>query len=234
MLHALAKPSVTGKLSRLLLPISMVGSLLLLAWGLQLALIDSPADYQQGDAVRIMYIHVPAAYLAMSGYALMAVCSLFYLVWKHPMADMIAQSAAPIGAVFAFGTLVTGSLWGKPMWGAWWVWDARLTSVLLLFLLYLGYLGLEGAFEHRARERQVAAILALVGAVNLPIIKWSVEWWSTLHQPASLLRSGGPSIDASMLTPLLVMLAGFSLFFLWILLLRLENLRMTLRLRRGR
>lgn len=220
------------KLTRPLLPVSAIGAVLLLAWGLYLALAASPADYQQGETVRIMYIHVPSAYLAMAGYGLMALCSLFYLVWKHPMADMLAQAAAPIGAAFTLAALITGSLWGKPMWGAWWVWDARLTSFALLFLLYLGYMGIEGAFEHKARERQVAAILALIGAVNLPIIKFSVEWWSTLHQPASLLRSGGSRIDTSMLMPLLVMLAAFSLFFLWMLLLRLDNLRNRRRLSR--
>jgi heme exporter protein C len=234
MIHALAKPAIAEKLSRILLPLSAVGSMLLLAWGLHLALVASPADYQQGETVRIMYVHVPSAYLAMAGYGVMAVCSLFYLVWRHPMADMIARSAAPVGCVFALVTLITGSIWGKPMWGAWWVWDARLTSFLLLFILYLGYMALEGAFEHPARERQAAAVLALIGAVNLPIIKFSVDWWSTLHQPASLIRSGGTSIHPSMLTPLLVMLAAFSLFFLWMVLLRLGNLRLQKRLSRNR
>lgn len=234
MFHALAKPAIANRVTRALILPCAVGSLLLLALGTYLALIASPPDYQQGETVRIMYVHVPSAYLATLGYALIALCSLFYLVWKHPVADMVARAAAPVGASFAFLTLATGSLWGKPAWGAWWVWDARLTSVFILFLLYLGYLALDGAFNHPERERKAAAVLALIGAVNLPIIKFSVDWWSTLHQPASLLREGGPRIDPSMLHPLLAMFGGFTLFFAWMVLVRLDALRMERRVARSR
>ncbi len=234
MFHALARPALANRLTRALMLPCALGGLGLLVLGTYLALFASPPDYQQGETVRIMYIHVPSAYLATMGYGLMALCSTFYLVWKHPVADMVARAAAPVGASFAFLTLATGSLWGKPAWGAWWVWDARLTSVFILFLLYLGYLALEGAFNHPERERKAAAVLAIIGAVNLPIIKFSVDWWSTLHQPASLLREGGSRIDASMLYPLLAMFGGFTLFFAWMVLLRLEAMKIERRsARRG-
>ena len=186
---------------------------LLLAVGLYLSFFVAPPDYQQGETVRIMFIHVPAAWLSMMGYGIMAIASLGTLVWRHPLADVAAKCAAPIGATFTFIALVTGSLWGKPMWGAWWVWDARLTSVLVLFLMYLGLIALWRAFDDPARGARIVAILALVGFVNIPIIKYSVEWWNTLHQPASLMRRDGPSMPPSMLVPLLVMLAGVSVLF---------------------
>ncbi len=163
----------------------------------------------------------------MFGYTLIALASLGSLIWRHPLADVAAKTAAPIGATFCFVALVTGSLWGKPMWGTYWVWDARLTSVLVLFLLYLGLIALWQAIEEPGRAGRAAAILALVGFINVPIIKFSVEWWNTLHQPASIFRAGGPTIDPSLLTPLFVMAAGFTLLFvlLHLIAMRAEILR---------
>jgi len=177
--------------------------------------------------VRIMFIHVPAAWLAMFGYMLIAVASLGTLIWRHPLADVAAKTAVPIGATFAFITLVTGSLWGKPMWGTYWVWDARLTSMLVLFLLYLGLAALWQAIEEPGRAGRAAAILALVGVINIPIIKFSVDWWNTLHQPASVVRLGGPTIDPSMLIPLAVMAIAFTVLFvvLHLIAMRAEILR---------
>jgi len=187
--------------------------LILLGLGLYLAFFVAPPDYQQGETVRIMFVHVPSAWLAMFGYMLIAVAALGTLIWRHPLADVAAKTAAPIGATFCFIALVTGSLWGKPMWGTYWVWDARLTSMLVLFLLYLGLIALWQAIEEPGRAGRAAAILALVGVVNIPIIKFSVDWWNTLHQPASIVRLGGPTIDPSMLWPLLVMAVAFTLLF---------------------
>ncbi|MHA1517760.1 MAG: heme ABC transporter permease [Alphaproteobacteria bacterium] len=187
----------------------------LLGIGLYLAFFMAPPDYQQGETVRIMFIHVPAAWVAMGCYVVIAIAALGTLIWRHPLADVAAKAAAPIGATFTFVVLVTGSLWGKPMWGTYWVWDARLTSLLLLFLLYLGLIALWQAIEEPGRAGRAAAILALVGAVNVPIIKFSVDWWNTLHQPASVFRADGPTIDPSLLTPLFVMGSAFlSLFVL--------------------
>ncbi|MGH6735230.1 MAG: heme ABC transporter permease [Methyloceanibacter sp.] len=199
--------------------------------GLYLAFFVAPPDYQQGETVRIMFVHVPAAWLAMFGYTLIAIAALGTLIWRHPLADVAAKAAAPIGATFTFVALVTGSLWGKPMWGTYWVWDARLTSMLVLFLLYLGLIALWQAIEEPGRAGRAAAILALVGAVNIPIIKFSVDWWSTLHQPASVLRADGPTIDPSLLTPLLVMAAGFTALFvlLHLIAMRAEILRRRVR-----
>ncbi len=200
---------------------------ILFATGLYLAFFVAPPDYQQGETVRIMFIHVPAAWLAMFGYMLIAVASLGTLIWRHPLADVAAKTAVPIGATFAFITLVTGSLWGKPMWGTYWVWDARLTSMLVLFLLYLGLAALWQAIEEPGRAGRAAAILALVGVINIPIIKFSVDWWNTLHQPASVVRLGGPTIDPSMLIPLAVMAIAFTLLFvgLHLVAMRAEILR---------
>jgi len=192
----------------------------LLAAGLYLALIGSPADYQQGQAVRIMYVHVPSAWLSMAAYGSMAVASIAFLVWKHPLAGLYTKAVAPVGAGFTALCLMTGSLWGEPMWGAWWVWDARLTSVLILFFLYLGYLALITAFDDADRGLRVGAVLVLVGTVNLPIIKFSVDWWNTLHQPASVGRFDGPTMDGAMLVPLLVMALAFTLLFVVLALIR--------------
>lgn len=187
-------------------------SALTLAAGLYLA-FTAPEDFQQGITVRIMYIHVPFAWLAMMCYSLMALSALGTLVWRHPLADVSLKAAAPIGAVFTALALVTGSIWGKPMWGAWWVWDARLTSVFVLFLMYLGIIALTRALDDPARAARAAAIITLVGFINIPIIKFSVDWWNTLHQPASVMRLDGPTIHPSLLWPLLVMALGFTLLF---------------------
>ena len=187
-------------------------SALTLAAGLYLA-FTAPEDFQQGITVRIMYIHVPFAWLAMMCYSLMALSALGTLVWRHPLADVSLKAAAPIGAVFTALALVTGSIWGKPMWGAWWVWDARLTSVFVLFLMYLGIIALTRALDDPARAARAAAIITLVGFINIPIIKFSVDWWNTLHQPASVMRLDGPTVHPSLLWPLLVMALGFTLLF---------------------
>ncbi|HLI12192.1 MAG TPA: heme ABC transporter permease [Alphaproteobacteria bacterium] len=222
-MHRFANPNRFLKLAASLLPWCATGAGLLLAAGLYLALFASPPDYQQGEAVRIMYVHVPAAWMALLVYTVMAVASGMALVWRHPLADIIAQAASPIGATFTFLALATGSLWGKPMWGAWWVWDARLTSVLVLFFLYLGHIALSRAFDDPTRGAKAASVLALVGFVNIPIIHFSVVWWNTLHQPASVFRLGGPTIAPAMLWPLLVMALGFAFFFATVLLLRIRS-----------
>src|SRR3954462_10718280 len=183
----------------------------------------APADYQQGAPVKIMFIHVPSAWLGMFGWALMSIATLGTWVWRHPLADVAAKGAAPIGAAFTFLCLVTGALWGRPMWGTYWVWDARLTSVLILFLMYLGVIALWRTVEDPSRAARAAAILTLVGAINLPIIKFSVDWWNTLHQPASVLKIGGPSIYPTILIPLLVMAVAFMLLFVTLHLAAMRN-----------
>ncbi len=193
-----------------------------LALGLILSLAVAPPDYQQGDSARIMYVHVPAAWMALFVYTAMAAASAVALIWRHPLAEIAARASAPIGACFTFVALVTGSLWGKPMWGAFWVWDARLTSVLVLFFLYLGYIALASAFDDAERGGRAASILALVGFVNVPVIKFSVDWWNTLHQPASVLKIGGPAIDPSMLWPLLIMAVAFKAFYVAVLIMRMR------------
>src|SRR5690242_18230872 len=230
-MHRFANPARFMRLSAVLLPWLAAAAAVLLALGLYLALFVAPADYQQGEAVRIMYVHVPSAWMASAVYALMALASAVALIWRHPLADIAAQSAAPLGAAFTLLCLITGSLWGEPMWGTWWVWDARLTSVLVLFFLYLGYIALVHAFDEPTRGARAGAILALVGIVNLPIIKFSVDWWNTLHQPASVFRLGGPTIDASMLWPLLVMALAFTLFFATLLLIRMRTLLIAAKIR---
>jgi heme exporter protein C len=222
-MHRFANPARFMRLSAALLPWCAMASALLIGIGLYLALFVAPPDYQQGEAVRIMFIHVPAAWMASFVYAVMALASAVALIWRHPLADIAAQSAAPLGAGFTLLCLVTGSLWGEPMWGTWWVWDARLTSVLVLFFLYLGYIALVNAFDEPVRGARAGAILALVGVVNLPIIKFSVDWWNTLHQPASVFRMGGPTIDASMLWPLQIMALGFTLLFVTLLMIRMRT-----------
>src|SRR5438309_7531063 len=194
-----------------------------IGFGLYLSLFVVPPERQQGDAVRIMFVHVPAAWIGMGAYALTAISSAWALVNRHPLADVAAREAAPLGAVFTALALVTGSLWGKPMWGTYWVWDARLTSFLLLFFLYIGYMALWNAIEDETRAARAAAILALVGAVNIPIIKFSVEWWNTLHQGASVLRIGGPTMDRAFLIPLVIMAVAFSLLFVTLHLAAMRN-----------
>ena len=196
---------------------------LLLGVGLFAAFFLVPPDYQQGETVRIMYIHVPAAWLGMFAYIVMTSASLGVLVWRHPLADAAQKTAAPLGAVFTLVCLVTGSLWGKPMWGTYWVWDARLTSYLVLFLLYLGIIAIRQTMDDTPRGARVAAIMTLVGLIDIPIIKFSVDWWNTLHQPASVFRAGGSTISGSMLWPLLVMAVGASALFLTLHFMALRN-----------
>jgi heme exporter protein C len=221
-MQRLANPLRFKRFSRLLLPWTSAATVLLFAAGLWLALAASPRDYQQGETVRIMYVHVPAAWMAMFVYANLAIASAIALVWRHRLAEVAARAMAPMGACFTALCLATGSLWGKPMWGTWWVWDARLTSVLLLFFLYLGSRAPPPPVAAAARARGPASVLALVGAINLPVIKFSVDWWNTLHQPASVSRLDAPAIHAAMLTPLLVMAAAFMAYFATVLLWRIE------------
>lgn len=213
-MHRFANPARFLRISNAVLPWAAGITVVLMIAGLYLSLVASPADYQQGDTVRIMYIHVPSAWMALFIYTNMAIAAAVGLVWKHPLADLFTKAAAPIGAGFTALCLITGSLWGEPMWGTWWVWDARLTSVLILFFLYLGYMALVNAFDDPIRGAKAGAILVLVGVVNVPIIKFSVDWWNTLHQPASVLRLDGPSIHSSMLWPLLILALGFTLMAL--------------------
>jgi heme exporter protein C len=208
----LANPSRFLTLAARLLPWLAAVTIVLLAAGLYLS-ATAPDDYQQGATVKIMFIHVPNAWLSMFVWGIMSVASLGTLVWRHPLADVAAKAAAPIGASFTFLALVTGSLWGRPMWGTYWEWDARLTSVLILFLMYLGLIALWRAVEDPSRAARAAAVLTLVGAINLPIIKFSVDWWNTLHQPASVMRMGGSALDKAFLTPLLAMAIAFSFLF---------------------
>ena len=223
-LFAYANPKRFLDLSAAVLPWLAGATVLSLGAGVILGFL-APPDYQQGDTVKIMFLHVPAAWTAMMAYGLLALCSLLGLVWRHPLSDVAAKSAAPLGAVFTALGLITGSLWGKPMWGAWWVWDARLTSFLLLLLIYLGYIALWNAIEDEVRAARAAAILALVGAVNLPIIEFSVDW-HTLHQGESIVRSGGPLISAVFLWPLGLSALGYTLLFftLWTIRIRTEIL----------
>ncbi|MFC0240618.1 heme ABC transporter permease [Rhodopseudomonas telluris] len=211
-LTELANPTRFLSLAGRVLPWLAGLTVLLLGIGLVQSML-APDDYQQGATVKIMFVHVPNAWLAMFVWGVMSVASLGTLVWRHPLADVAAKTAAPIGAAFTFLALLTGSLWGRPMWGTYWEWDARLTSMLILFLMYLGLIALWRAVEDPSRAARAAAVLTLVGAINLPIIKFSVDWWNTLHQPASVMRMGGPALDKSFLIPLLVMAIGFSLLF---------------------
>ena len=192
-----------------------------------------PADYQQGDSVRIMFVHVPAAWMSLFGYSFIFIASVTALIFRHPLGHVAARAAAPVGAVFTLLALITGSLWGQPMWGTWWVWDARLTSVLVLFFIYLGYIALWQAIDEPTRAARAASILAIVGFINVPIVKFSVDWWNTLHQPASVSRLARPALHADFLYPLLIMGAGFLVLFLALTLTRMqmEVLRQRLRAR---
>jgi heme exporter protein C len=230
-MHRFANPGRFLRLADRLLPWLTALTALSFAAGLYLALWASPPDYQQGETVRIMYVHVPSAWLALFAYCLVGTASIAALIWRHPLADIAAEAASPVGAAFTFLALVSGSLWGKPMWGTYWVWDARLTSFLLLFFLYLGHIALLNAFDDKARGRRSAAVLAVVGIVNVPIIKFSVDWWNTLHQPASVSRFGMPAIDPSILMPLMVMALAFQLYFFTILLMRMKAMLLDQRAR---
>ena len=227
----LANPTRFMSFSGRLLPWLAGACVIAFAAGLYMTFFVAPDDYQQGATVKIMFLHVPAAWLAMMCYSIMAISALGTLVWKHPLADVSARAAAPIGAAFTFLSLVTGSLWGKPMWGTYWVWDARLTSVLVLFVMYLGLIALWRTMEDPIRAGKAAAVLTLVGAINLPIIKFSVDWWNTLHQPASVMRLDGPAIHPTILWPLLTMALAFTLLFLVMHLMAMRNEILRRRLR---
>jgi heme exporter protein C len=231
-LTTFANPTRFLRLADRLIPWLAAVAAATLALGLYMAFFTAPADYQQGETVRIMYIHVPAAWVSMLAYIVMTAAALATLVWRHPLAEAAQKAAAPLGAGFTFVCLVTGSLWGKPMWGTYWVWDARLTSVLVLFLIYLGLIALWQTIEEPGRAARAASILSLVGFVNIPIVKFSVDWWNTLHQPASVFRMGGPSIAASMLWPLLVMAIGYSALFATLHLMATRNEVLRRRVRR--
>ena len=222
-LHRFANPTRFVKFSAAIVPWLALTTLVLMAYGIWQALFISPPDYQMGDAVRIMYVHVPAAYMSMVVYGAMALASAVYLIWRHPLADIAAKVSAPVGAGFTFLALVTGMLWGQPMWGTFWVWDARLTSVLILFFIYIAYIGIWEAIDDPARAARAAAILALVGSVNLPIIHYSVDWWNTLHQPASILRADGPAIDDRMLPALLSLIFAYTTLYVTVLIWRMHR-----------
>jgi heme exporter protein C len=222
-LHFLANPARFRRFSQRVLPGLAFATVLMLAVGVYMAFFVAPEDYQQGNTVRIMFVHVPSAWLSMGGYALLAALGASLLVWRHPLAALMARAAAPVGASFAAVCLLTGSLWGRPMWGTYWVWDARLTSMLLLFFLYLGHIALSRAYDSPERGDRAAAILALIGVINLPIIKFSVDWWNTLHQPASITRLDAPAIHNSILVPLLWMAVSLLFLFVWLVLLRTET-----------
>ncbi len=221
--HKLGSPKWFFGFAGTLIPWLAVGALILLAIGLVWGLLFAPPDYQQGDSYRIIFIHVPSAYLAQSLYIAMAVAGAVGIIWRMKMADTFIAAAAPIGAALTFLALFTGAVWGKPTWGTWWVWDARLTSMLLLFFLYLGIIALRGAMDDRDSAARACAILALVGAVNIPIIKYSVDWWNTLHQPASIKLTEPPAMPAEMWMPLLVMGIAFHLLVGWLVLARMRN-----------
>ncbi|ENN89645.1 Heme exporter protein C [Rhizobium freirei PRF 81] len=218
----LANPTRFLAFSARLIPWLAVISAVLFAIGLYLSFTTS-GDYQQGDTVRIMYIHVPAAWLSMMCYTIMSMSAIGTLVWRHPLADVAGKTAAPLGAAFTLIALVTGSLWGKPMWGTYWVWDARLTSVFILFLMYLGLIALNRAMDDPSKAARVASILTLVGFINIPIIKFSVDWWNTLHQSESIMRMDGPAIDAEFLRPLFIMALAFTLLFFTLHLMAIRN-----------
>lgn len=231
-MHRFANPAKFIRFADRLLPYMASVTVALLAYGLIQALFISPPDYQQGDSVRIMYIHVPSAWMSMMVYTVMAAASASFLIWRHPLADIASRASAPLGAGFTLITLITGSIWGKPMWGAWWVWDARLTSVLILFFMYIGYIALSDSYATQERGKKICAIMALVGFVNIPIIRFSVEWWNTLHQPASIIRSGGVAIDNAMLIPLFSMGVTFTLIYFTLLLLRMKTMLIQQKIRR--
>ncbi len=224
--HKLGSPKSFYEISGYLLPVMYTSAGILLVTGIIWALGFVPQDYQQGHSARIMYIHVPAAILAQSGYMMMAVAGAVFLIWRMKLADVALQCAAPIGATLTFLALVTGAIWGKPTWGTWWVWDARLTSTLILFFLYIGVMALRSAMEGRESVGRATAMLAVVGVINLPIIKYSVDWWFTLHQPSSFALTEKPSMPVEMWLPLLVMVLGFYLFFfsVWMVRIRTEIL----------
>jgi heme exporter protein C len=224
MITALANPRRFLDFSKTVLPWICAAAVILLGVGFYWSLFATPPDYQQGQSVKIMFVHVPAAWMGIFIYGVMAAASLVGLVFRHPLADVAAKSAAPLGAAFTALALLTGSLWGRPMWGTYWQWgDARLVSELILLFIYLGYIALWNAIDDPVRAARAAAVLALVGAADVPVIHFSVDWWNTLHQPASILRLGGPTIDKAFLTPLLIMIVGYTFLFVWLWLLRMQT-----------
>lgn len=231
MINFLANPE---RFNRVFAPVRpYLGGLaaVLLLWGLYLC-FAAPEDYQQGDTVRIMFIHVPAAWMGLFCYMVIGVASFFGLIFRHALADAAAKALAPIGAALTALALFTGALWGKPMWGTWWEWDGRMTSTLVLLLFYLGYMALHAAIEDEVKAAKMSAVLAMVGLINLPIIKFSVEWWNSLHQGESIFRKGGPSITPELLWPLLVMTAAYHGLVIWLWLVRLDNEQMSRRVRK--
>lgn len=221
-MHRFAHPARFMRIADRIAPITGVATLLCFVVGLYWSLGSSPPDYQQGETVRIMYIHVPAAWMAIAVYTNIFIASLASLIWRHPLADIVARACGPMGLMFTAVCLVSGSLWGRPTWGTYWAWDARLTSVLILFFIYLGYIALWEAIEDRQKAGQSAAILAIVGFVNIPIIKFSVEWWSSLHQKAGILTTGRSHVDPHMLKPLLCMALAYFCYFITILIWRIR------------
>lgn len=224
MIFKLLTPKFFSKLEKILIPILSIIFPITLITGLYYALISSPPDYQQGEMVRVMYVHVPAAWMSLAVYSFIALCSFSSLVWKTRMSYVLAVAAAPIGALFALITLVTGSIWGKPIWGTWWVWDARLTSMLVLFLLYVSYISVVNSGTNILRAEKPASVIALIGFINIPIVKFSVDIWYSLHQPASVFKAGGPSIHGSMLLPLMIMFASFVIYFMLALIMRTRTI----------
>ncbi len=220
--HKLGSPPHFYRISATLTPWFGWAALLLILMGAFGGLYLAPADYQQLDGFRIIYVHVPSASLSLFIYVNMAIAAAVGLIWRIKLAHAVAAACAPVGASFTFLALATGSIWAKPMWGTWWVWDARLTSELVLLFLYFGYMALRAAIDDENRADRASALLAIIGVVNVPIIKYSVEWWNTLHQPATISKLGKPSMDFDMLIWLLVMLAGFMCFFAAILLTRVR------------
>jgi len=221
-MHEYASPKYFYPFAGRLIPWLGAATAVALAIGLYLGLFVAPPDYQQGETVRIMFVHVPAAWMSMFIYAVMAGAGAVVLIWNVKLAEVFASACAPVGASFTLLALVSGSMWGKPMWGTWWAWDARLTSELILFFLYVGVMALQASIDDPKRAARAAAILALVGVVNLPVIHFSVEWWNTLHQPASVGRLGKPAIHPSILAPLLVMAVAFKLYFITVVLMRMR------------
>lgn len=219
-IHKFGSPPHFWRLSESMIPWFGWIALVLIAVGTVGGLWIAPPDYQQLDAFRIIYFHVPSAWLSQFGYVVMASAAAVGLVWRIKLAHAVAAACAPIGASFTAVALATGSIWGKPMWGTWWVWDARLTSTLVLLFLYFGYMALRAAIDDENRADRASALLAIIGVINIPIIKYSVEWWNTLHQPATISKLGKPAMEPSMLIPLLIMWLGFTFFFFAVLMLR--------------
>lgn len=231
--HSLANPSRFVRLAKFSQPWFAGLAGVTFTAGLILALYVSPPDYQQGDAVRILYVHVPSAWMSLFVYATLAFAALATLIWRHPLAGVWCRAVAPIGCVFTALCLITGMIWGEPIWGTWWVWDARLTSVLILFFFYIAYIALVSAFDDEERGIRSGAILLLIGAIDLPIVKFSVDWWATLHQPASVSRLAAPALHSDMLWPLVAMFVAFKAIFLFTAFVRVRTLLLERRLQRS-